>query len=239
MLGSLLIAFTLGLQHATDSDHIVAVTALASESRNPRRSALTGASWGLGHLITLFLVGSALIVLRVRMSQRMEWALDLLVALVLVWLGVHTIRKCFTGRYHFHAHEHGGQTHAHLHFHSAAEPGHTHDAHAWKNVPGSLQHGPNALLVGMAHGLAGSGGLALVVLASIPSQLIGIIYLFVFGAGALAGMVLFGALLGLPFSQAAKRGTWFKAVRIAAGSGSGILGAVLTYRAFLSSIFPF
>ena len=239
MIGSLLIGFALGLQHATDSDHIVAVTALTSESGNPRRSAITGAFWGLGHLMTLLIVGSALIVLRLRMSPRMEWALEFLVALVLIWLGVHTIRKCFTGRYHFHLHEHAGRRHSHLHFHAKAEPGHTHDAHAGKNIARGLGHGPTAVLVGMAHGLAGSGGLALLVLASIPSRLLGVAYLFVFGAGALLGMVVFSALVGLPFSRAANQIAWFNAVRLAAGSASGILGAVLAYRSLLPHAFPF
>lgn len=239
MIGSILLGFALGLQHATDSDHIVAVTALASENGSARRSALTGAFWGLGHLLTLFLVGSALILLRVRMSPRLDWALELLVALTLIWLGVHTVRKCFAGRYHFHAHEHGGRAHAHLHFHPEAEPGHVHDAHAWKNVPHGLGHGSTAVLVGMAHGLAGSGGLALLVLASIPSRLLGLVYLIVFGVGALTGMVVFSALLGLPFSQAAKRVMWVKVMRIAAGSASGLLGVVLAYRALLPGAFPF
>ncbi len=239
MFGPLLVGFLLGLQHATDSDHLVAVTALASESASARRSALTGAFWGLGHLTTLFAVGSALILLRVRMSARVEWALELLVALVLIWLGVRTIRKCFTGRYHIHFHEHAGRTHSHFHFHAKAEPGHQHDAHAWKTASRGLGHGPTSVLVGMAHGLAGSGGLALLVLASMPSRLLGVVYLLVFGMGALLGMVLFTALVGLPFSRAAKRMSWFNTLRIAAGAVSSAFGFVLSYRAFLPNSFPF
>jgi ABC-type nickel/cobalt efflux system permease component RcnA len=236
-IATLLVGFVLGLQHATDTDHIVAVTTLASDSENPRRSALVGALWGFGHMLTLFIAGSILIVLRLRMSARAEWALELFVALVLIWLGVHTIRNCFTGRYHFHAHEHGGRRHAHLHFHAHDEAGHAHDAHAGK--PARLGHRPLSVLVGMAHGLAGTGALALVVLTSIPSRLLGLIYLLVFGFGALIGMVVFSALVGLPLAGAARRLTWLNAMRFAAGAGSTLLGVVLAYRAFLPPSFPF
>lgn len=239
VLATLLVGFVLGLQHATDTDHLVAVTTLASDAHSPRRSAMVGALWGLGHLFTLFVVGSVLIFLRVRVSPRVEWALELVVALVLIWLGVHTIRKCFSGRFHFHTHEHGGHPHAHLHFHSNSERGHTHEAHAGAHEHGDASHGPTSVLVGMAHGLAGTGALALLVLTSIPSRVLGIAYLVVFGFGALVGMAVFSALLGLPLSRAARQASWLNAVRFAAGAMSGALGAVLAYRAFLPVAFPF
>jgi sulfite exporter TauE/SafE len=237
VLATLLVGFVLGLQHATDTDHLVAVTTLASDAGSPRRSAMVGALWGLGHLFTLFMVGSALIFLRGRVSPRVEWAFELAVALVLIWLGVHTIRKCFAGRFHFHTHEHGGYQHAHLHFHAKSEPEHTHEEHA--GAHGDASHGPMSVLVGMAHGLAGTGALALLVLTSIPSRVLGIAYLLVFGFGALVGMAMFSALLGMPLSRAARQALWLNAVRFAAGAMSSVLGVVLTYRAFLLVTFPF
>lgn len=234
IFATLLVGFALGMQHATETDHIVAVTALASHAPGPRRSVLTGAFWGFGHLLTLFAVGSGLILLRVKMSAPLVWALELVVSLVLIWLGVHTIRKCFTGRFHFHIHQHGDLAHAHLHFHAHSEPGHSHEAHA-----AMRSHGPTSVLIGMAHGLAGTGALALVVLASIPSRVLGIAYLLVFGTGALVGMVIFSALVGLPLSRAARRAVWLNAMRFAAGALSGGVGVVLTYRAFLPHTFPF
>ena len=99
----------------------------------------------------------------------------------------------------------------------------------------------------MAHGLAGTAGLALLVLSSIPSRLVGVLYLLVFGLGALAGMAAFGALLGVPLSRATLRQAhgqssrlgWFTALRFAAGAASGVLGAVLVHRAFLPHVWPF
>lgn len=239
VLATLLVGFVLGLQHATDTDHLVAVTTLASDARSPKRSAVVGALWGLGHLFTLFVVGSVLIFLRVRVSARVEWALELVVALVLIWLGVHTIWKCFTGSFHFHTHKHGGHPHAHLHFHAKSEPGHTHEAHAGVREHSDASRGPTSVLVGMAHGLAGTGALALLVLTSIPSRVLGIAYLVVFGFGALVGMAVFSALLGLPLSRAARQAAWLNAVQIGAGAMSSVVGAVLTYRAFLPVAFPF
>src|SRR5712692_9229703 len=172
---TLLVGFALGLKHSTEADHVVAVSALVS------------ALWGLGHLLTLFAAGAVLITLRVRVPPQVEWALELLVAVVLLWLGVHTIRKCFAGRYHFHLHRHGARAHAHLHFHSRSEAGHEHASHAGAAAARDVRRRA-PLLVGMAHGLAGTAGLALLVLSSIPSRSLGVVYLLVFGLGALLGM---------------------------------------------------
>lgn len=234
---TLLVGFALGLRHATDADHLVAVTTLVSDTPEGRtsrhRSTRIGALWGLGHLVTLFAAGGVLVLLRRRVPPQVEWGLELLVALVLVWLGVYTIRNCFTGRYHFHLHQHGARSHAHLHFHARREAGHEHALHA------SASQRSRPLLVGMAHGLAGTAGLALLVLSSIPSRTLGVLYLLVFGLGALVGMAAFSALLSVPLARAKSRLGWLDALRLAAGASSGILGAALTWRAFLPHSRPF
>ncbi len=239
---TLLVGFALGLKHSTEADHVVAVSTLLSDAggsgNSARRSALVGALWGLGHLLTLFAAGAVLITLRVRVPPQVEWALELLVAVVLLWLGVHTIRKCFAGRYHFHLHRHGAHAHAHLHFHSRSVAGHEHASHAGAAAARGIgRRAP--LLVGMAHGLAGTAGLALLVLSSIPSRSLGVVYLLVFGLGALLGMAAFGALLGMPLARAKSRLAWLDAIRLAAGAASSVLGAVLTRRAFLPQSWPF
>ncbi len=236
---TLLVGFLLGLKHATDADHIAAVSTLVSDTAGPKRAARVGAYWGLGHLLTIFAAGSALIVVGARMPPRAQWAFDLLVALVLLGLGIRTVRKCLTGRYHFHTHPHGGLFHAHLHFHAASEPGHEHDSEAHLHTSRRFRNGAQPLLVGIAHGLAGTAGLALLVLSSIPSRMLGLAYLLFFGLGALAGMAAFSALLGVPFARAGARLNWLNALRLAAGAGSGILGAVLAYRALLPQSWPF
>jgi len=236
---TLLVGFALGLKHSTDADHIVAVSTLVSDTAGARRGALVGAFWGLGHLLTVFAAGSVVVALRVRVPPQIEWALELLVALVLLWLGVHTIGKCFSGRYHFHVHQHGWHSHAHLHFHARGKTDHEHAPHAGTFVSRNIGRGAKPLLVGMAHGLAGTAGLALLVLASIPSRMLGVLYLLVFGLGALMGMAAFSALLGMPLARAASRLSWLHAMRLAAGASSIILGVVLTRRAFLPQSWPF
>lgn len=242
-LATLLFGFALGLRHATDADHIAAVSTLVSTARDPRQGLRFGALWGLGHLVTVFLLGSVLVALRVQLAPQVEWALELLVALVLIGLGVRAIRQGFAGRFHFHKHRHGLLEHTHLHYHPHGEPEHVHDAHAWAAAGtlarrfrrGNLQ----SLLVGMAHGLAGTAGLALLVLSSISSRWLGVLFLMVFGAGALLGMVAFSALLGVPLARASRRHTWLAALQMTAGTASAVLGAALFWRAFLPAAWPF
>jgi hypothetical protein len=226
------------LRHATDADHIVAVSTLVSDGGGARRGAKIGAFWGAGHLLTIFAMGGALVLLRVKISPRVEWAMELMVAIVLIALGTGTIYNCLSGRFHFHEHQHGGRAHAHLHFHAARDTQHEHGGHA----PKILRLRRTPLLLGMAHGLAGTAGLALLVLTSIPTRALGILYLIVFGAGALAGMAAFGLLLGgalaLPMAHASNRLRWLNGMRLLAGAGSGALGVALVLRA-LPRAWPF
>lgn len=242
-LATLLVGFVFGLKHATEADHIAAVSTLVTEEHGARRGAFVGAFWGLGHLLTLFVFGGALILLRLRMSPRLEWALELLVAFVLVGLGARTLARSLQGRYHFHIHQHGVRVHSHVHFHSVEELTHEHSGVARElhhhGVPLRPAHRVRPLLVGMAHGLAGTAALTLLVLTTISSRSMGMIYLLLFGAGALTGMAAFGALLGAPFGRAASRLGWLQALRLAAGAASCSLGVFLAVRAFLPAAFPF
>jgi ABC-type nickel/cobalt efflux system permease component RcnA len=235
---TLALGFALGLRHATDADHIVAVSTLVSNAGGARRGAKIGAFWGAGHLLTVFLIGSVLVMLRLKIPPPVEWALELMVALVLIGLGVSTIFKCFTGRFHFHQHQHGESAHAHLHFHTAGQPNHEHNSHSPQ-----LRRDRAPLLLGMAHGLAGTAGLALLVLTSMPTRMLGILYLAVFGLGALAGMAAFGLVLGgalaLPATHETHRLKWLNGMRLVAGTSSGVLGVVLVWRALLPHAWPF
>ncbi len=246
-IATLLTGFALGLKHATDADHVVAVSNLVSvsEKRTARDGCATGAWWGLGHLATMLAAGGVVVGLRVRVPTRVEWLLELGVACVLVWLGVNTVRKCLAGQYHFHAHQHGGRVHAHFHFHRLDAGKHEHARHASeaaRDFPfaiSNLRGNAKPLLVGMMHGLSGTAGLALVVLGSIPSRALGITYLLVFGAGALAGMAAFGAVLSWPLGRAAGRMQWMKAIQMTAGTGSAGFGAFLIQQALMPGAWPF
>src|SRR5918997_2447867 len=120
------LGFVLGLKHATEADHLVAVSTIVSEHRSVWRSAAVGALWGLGHTASLFVAGAALIALRVQIPDGVATALELAVALMIVLLGTRILYLVLRGRrdVHVHEHTHGGRTHTHLHFHGRA------DAHA-------------------------------------------------------------------------------------------------------------
>jgi len=188
----LALGFVLGLKHAVDADHLAAVSTMASERRSLFGSSLIGALWGLGHTISLMLAGLLVIVLHFEITDKMKQSLEFGVGLMLVVLGVNALRKLARGGHvHVHVHEHGGHAHAHPHIHDrkAKEEPHTHHG---------LNLGARPLLVGLVHGLAGSAALMLLVLTTISSPLVGLIYIAVFGIGSIGGMMIMSLLFALP-----------------------------------------
>ncbi|HEV3468696.1 MAG TPA: hypothetical protein VG148_05205 [Pyrinomonadaceae bacterium] len=205
------LGFALGLKHATEADHLVAVTAVVSEHRSVWRAGLVGALWGVGHTASLSAAGAALILLRVTVPDRVRSLLELGVALMIVTLGSRILYLVLRRRreLHVHTHTHGGRAHTHLHFHDRpdahdvadADAGGAHEQHrglwGWRPVA-----------VGMVHGLAGTAALTLLVLNEVMrggSRALGLAYLFVFGLGSIAGMLLMSALISLPFALTAVR----------------------------------
>jgi ABC-type nickel/cobalt efflux system permease component RcnA len=223
--------FLLGLKHATEADHLVAVTTVVSEHRSIWRSAAVGALWGVGHTASLFVAGAVLILLRVTIPVRVAMALELAVALMIILLGSRILYQVLRRRrdVHVHAHKHDqGPTHTHLHFHDQTD---AHRAEAGHAVPHATHRGLwgwRPVAVGAMHGLAGSAALTLFVLAEVMrggSKLLGFAYLLVFGAGSIGGMLLMSTLIGLPFVLTAARFRQIDTpVRILAGTASIIFG---------------
>ncbi len=181
------LGFVLGLRHALDVDHLAAVSTIVSQRRSLWRSSLVGALWGLGHTASLIAVAVGVIGLHTSIPAPVGHALELGVAAMLVVLGVNLLRSVLGGRMHHHLHAHGarGHIHPHLHPHGCAE----HD------------HGPDRrrpFFVGLVHGLAGSAGLMLAVAATIPSPVLALAYVAVFGIGSVGGMAVMSALFGIP-----------------------------------------
>jgi ABC-type nickel/cobalt efflux system permease component RcnA len=217
LLTTLGLGLLLGIEHALDADHVVAVSTMVSQHRSLRRVALVGIVWGLGHTLTLFLVGLAVILLRVQIPERLALSLEFAVGIVLVTLGAVILRGYLTKRIHAHAHRHGDTLHMHFHSHAAAE-GHDH-AHEPPRFRRSL-------LVGMIHGLAGSAALMLLVLASIRDPIWGLLYILIFGAGSVLGMLGISTALGLPFVLTVERfATIHQRLSIAVGLASIAYGA--------------
>jgi len=206
VLAILGLGLVFGLKHATEADHVIAVSTIVSEHRNLLRAGLVGALWGIGHTASLIVVGAVVLALRIAISDRVAGWLEFGVALMIIGLGVSACVRALRGRadFHVHQHAHDGQPHAHVHFHD-------HDtAHAEPHAAASHSHaikriGIKPLIVGAVHGLAGSAALTLLVLTQIESMAIGLLYLVVFGLGSIVGMLFMSGLVGLPFVLSARR----------------------------------
>jgi ABC-type nickel/cobalt efflux system permease component RcnA len=189
-----------GLKHATEVDHVVAVSTIVSQHRNLLRSAMVGALWGAGHTASLLIIGAIVLSLRVTIPEAVSNWLEFCVALMILGLGASALwRALRKGReIHVHKHSHDGVSHVHVHFHEPAtrhgERGVAPHAHAVSSV------GIKPFLIGTMHGLAGSGALTLLVLTQIKSAWLGLLYLMIFGAGSIIGMLLMSGLIGLPFA---------------------------------------
>jgi high-affinity nickel permease len=213
----LLLGLLLGLKHALDSDHLIAVSTIVSRERSPWRSLWIGLSWGVGHTVTLLLVGVLVLVMNIHIPPSVELSLECVVGLVLLGLGVSTLYDSWKQRLHVHAHAHAGSVHAHFHTHAATA------AHYHLHL---MRVGMKPLLIGMVHGLAGSAALMLLVLATIPSLPLGLLYIGIFGCGSVVGMGLMSFLLGVFFSLATERlHALDHKLRMAVGTLSATFGA--------------
>jgi len=189
------LGFILGLKHATDPDHIVAVTTFLGKERQLRRACGIGLFWGLGHTIALAIAGIVVIGLKIPISKWLADRLELVVAVMLIVLGARLIATVHT-RWHEHHHD-----------------------FAWSGF------GLRPLLVGIVHGTAGSAALTLLVLSTISSTLNGLLYILVFGIGSMLGMLTISVLLALPIQFAGERlHTAIRPIQIGAGVLSCVFG---------------
>jgi ABC-type nickel/cobalt efflux system permease component RcnA len=219
--------FVLGLKHALDSDHLVAVSTIVSERRGFWSSSLVGALWGLGHTASLLAVGLAVVAFGLHIPDRAAQAMELGVAVMLVALGASVLWKLARGgRFHVHVHEHDDHVHIHPHLHTPAV------AH---EQPAAHDHaGKKPFLVGMVHGLAGSASLMLVVLATISSRPLALLYIAVFGVGSVGGMLTMSTVIGLPFALAARHERVNHIVRLSAGLLSVAFGLFYAWQVGIS-----
>lgn len=222
LLTSLILGFTLGMGHALDADHVVAITTIVSQNRHPLKAALVGISWGIGHTATLSFVGLAVIVFKLTIPNQLALSMEFLVGVVLVALGAQILWKYRRKKVHTHTHDHAGEMPAHLHFHSHADD----TEHKHHN----LAHQHKSLMVGMIHGLAGSAALMLLVLSTVGSPVEGVAYILIFGIGSILGMMLLSTLIGLPFAASSQRfGSLNRTIRLVAGAVSVVLGIMVMY----------
>lgn len=233
-LGVLSLGLVYGLKHATEVDHIVAISTIVSEHRKLARAAIVGGLWGVGHTASLIIVGVIVLALRIAIPELVASWLEFGVALMIIGLGVVAFRRAFRSRsdIHIHKHDHGDQRHAHIHFHEAARSADTTQPHTHSVA----RIGLKPTLVGAMHGLAGSGPLSVLVLTQIQSSALGLLYLGVFGAGSIVGMLLMSGLVGLPFVLSSRElsGIHYR-VQMIAGALSIAFGIWYAYETGITS----
>jgi len=202
MIEILLMGFLLGMRHALESDHVAAVASLVTKSPTIRESIRMGSMWGLGHTVTLFVFGSAVMLLDQMIPERMAMMLEFTVGIMLVVLGIDVIRRFMRERVHFHAHHHTDGT---RHFHALGHPDESHHASNSHRHKHAEQLPLRALLVGIMHGMAGSAALIILTLQTVHSFTMGMIYIALFGLGSIGGMAALSMIIMLPLRHSAGR----------------------------------
>lgn len=199
------LGFLLGMRHALESDHVAAVASLATRSRSMGDTLRQGAVWGAGHTLTLFIFGSLVLLLDTVIPETLAQALEFMVGLMLIGLGIDVLRRQLRERIHFHVHRHAdGHLHFHVHSHAGEQvhPVVHHHHHHHGRFP------LRALFVGMMHGMAGSAALILLTLQSVHSPLTGMLYIMLFGVGSIAGMAALSAIIAVPLCYSISSLRW-------------------------------
>jgi hypothetical protein len=248
----LFLGFFLGMRHATDADHVVAIATIVSREHSMAGSAVIGAAWGVGHTVTVMAVGAAIIVFGLVIPPQLGMSMEFAVGIMLVLLGVLTLTGMGSavgaahahagapGRQeldvHDHLHAHGDYVHRHPHGHDPSTHGHAEEHTPLARLDRSrlgrlaLYEWLRPFAVGLVHGLAGSAAVALMVLSIIREPAAALGYLLLFGLGTIVGMMLITLILSVPFTFTAVNLPKFNwRLRVASGLVSFVFGLVLIY----------
>lgn len=216
-LYAILTTWTLGLvsgmRHAIEPDHVAAVSTLVAEGHGSRRTAWLGAWWGLGHTVSLLLVSIVVGLLRAELPESLERSLELGVSVMLLWLGCRAVRRGVAEMQAGPAswHEHGGTAHQH-----AATGPHVH--------VGRWALSPRSFVVGVIHGLAGSGSLVALTMAEIASTPVRLLFVALFGLGSIIAMAALTGLVGTQVARYVERRGAHAKLQVAAGLLSCVIG---------------
>jgi len=259
LLSIVALGFFLGMRHATDPDHVIAVTTIVARHRTLKHAAVIGACWGVGHTLTILFVGGGIILFGWVIPTRVGLSMEFSVGLMLILLGVLNLTGILRwiteavvpasdkdpgGPVHVHPHTHRGYIHTRapapdVDLHERA--GATVPPNGIRGIFGRLgaYHVLRPLVVGIVHGLAGSAAVALLVLATIHDAKWALGYLFLFGLGTIVGMILITFGIVLPFARTEQKVARFNGViSVASGLLSVGFGLFLVYHiGFVNGLF--
>jgi high-affinity nickel-transport protein len=249
----IVLGFLLGMRHATDADHVIAISTIVTRQQALRGGIVIGALWGVGHTLTIVVVGGAIILFRIVIPPELGLTMEMTVALMLVVLGLWNLTALVQrvrdqigtkAEQHTHPHPHGDYVHSHRHGHGPLAHGHRDDEtpQAWldRRLAGlGFYQMVRPLVVGLLHGLAGSAAVALLVLAAIGDPYWAGAYLLLFGIGTIVGMMLITLLVAAPLTYASRRLAHVQQhLRVASGVLSLAFGLFLVYQiGFVSGLF--
>ncbi len=183
------VGFVLGLRHALDTDHLVAVSTVLADRPSLLASGRIGLCWGVGHTFTLLLIGSIVLFWGIHIPEEFEFIAESGVGVLLIVLGGILALKLYREHWHVHSHRHDGEPHVHFHRHQRQED---HRHRHW------MMESIRPFCIGMAHGLAGSAALMLMILATTTGIAAGLLSILVFGLGSIVGMMVIGMTISLP-----------------------------------------
>jgi ABC-type nickel/cobalt efflux system permease component RcnA len=201
---ALVVAILLGLRHATDPDHLTAVSTLFLTGRRhgARQAAVLGLAWGLGHATTLFAFGLPVVLFRRYLPEPVQRAAEAAIGLVIVALAVRLLVRWRRGYFHVHPHSHGAVRHAHPHVHEHAGGALEHPMqHAHPHVEGLGRSPLTAFGIGLVHGIGGSAAVGILLVGAISGQLQAMIALVVFAGATAASMALVSTAFGYALSR--------------------------------------
>jgi high-affinity nickel permease len=225
------VAVLLGLRHASDPDHLAAVTTLlaSGKERAARGAGELGLAWGVGHALTLIAFGLPVVLLNHYLPEPIQQAAETAVAVVIAYLGVRLLLRWRQGMFHVHPHEHCGGQHSHVHAH-AEERGHAH-RHRTRTPLG-------AFAIGLVHGMGGSAGVSVLLLAGVESTTLAVTSLVLLAVFTAVSMSLLSTVFGLTLVSRPLRSS-FNGVAPVLGVSSLAFGIWYATAAWALAPYPF
>lgn len=216
LLMTLFIGFTLGIKHSLEPDHVIAVSTIVSRTKRLWSASIVGIFWGIGHTLTLFIVGMLFIFMKQEIPHVVALSLEFAVGILLVYLGITSLLFPERKNVHNHDHLHMGIKHKHYHSHDD-EPEHM---HSHKEMPYM-----KSVFIGLVHGLSGSAAMILLTMGTVKNYWHAGIYIMIFGVGTVIGMLLCTMIIGIPFAMSSNNKRYNIILTRVAGAISTVFGA--------------